>query len=75
MMWDPHHQGTVAHDDGAMYFINSDHLYLVVDRESDFITTPFYRPTNQDARTCQILWMGTLVCNNRRGLGVIGAYT
>lgn len=70
MMWDPHHEGTVAAYEGNMYFINSDHLYLVVDKETNFITTPFYRPTNQDARVCQILWMGNIVCNNRRALSL-----
>jgi hypothetical protein len=73
MMWDPHHAGLLASDDLSTFFINSDHLYLVVDTQTNFITTPFYRPTNQDARTCQILWMGNLVCNNRRGLGLVQA--
>lgn len=56
-------------DLGMQYYLNSKYLEWVVDSMTDFITTPFVRPTNQDARTAQILVMGELVCSNRRRLG------
>jgi len=55
----------------VMYFINSRYLFLKVDVATDFVTTDFVKPTNQTARTAQILWMGNLVTNNARRLGVL----
>jgi hypothetical protein len=52
-------------------FLNTKTLELVVDKETDFITTPMVRPENQDARVSQILWMGALTVNNRRKNGVL----
>lgn len=54
-----------------MYFINSDSFEWVVHRDADFEITPFRTPTNQDAKTAQILFMGNLCCNNRAQNGVI----
>ena len=56
---------------GTAYFVNSQSLEYVVDTETDFITTGFVRPENQDARVAQILWMGALTTNNRRKNGVL----
>ena len=53
------------------YFLNKNFLHLVVDAETDFLRTPFVRPANQDARICQILWMGNLVASSRRKQGVM----
>lgn len=53
------------------HFICSPCMEYIVDAETDFITTPFVRPENQDARTAQILWMGAIGTNNRRKLGVL----
>jgi len=58
-----------------MYVLNSKYLKLFVDTQTDFITTPFIRPGNQDARTSQILWMGELCCSNRSKNGVITEIT
>lgn len=55
-----------------MYFLNSDYLEWTVDSESDFTTTPFYRPHKQAARVAQILLMANLCCSNRSKHGVIG---
>lgn len=52
------------------FYINSEAMEYVVDSETDWITTPFVRPENQDARTALMLWMGCLGVNNRRKLGV-----
>lgn len=61
--------GTI--DESVMYFWNSEAMDWVTDAETDFITTPFMRPENQDASVAQILWMGCLGCNNRRKIGLI----
>ncbi len=55
----------------TMFFINSDAMEWITDSQTDFITTPMVRPSNQDARTGQILWMGAMGINNRRKLGVL----
>lgn len=56
---------------GTMFFLNLEFLELVMDSETDFITTPFVRPENQDAKVAQILAMMNLTCTNRRKLGVL----
>ena len=57
--------------DAYMYILNSKYLKLYVDSKTDFITTPFIRPANQDARTAQILWMGELTTSNRSKHGIL----
>lgn len=72
-MWDRdfvNNLGGTSLDEG-MYFLNSKNLQLVVHSKRDLITTPFIKPENQDAKVAQILWMGELVSNNRRMLGVL----
>lgn len=61
--------GTVSAS--STFYINSAAMEWVVDAETDFITTPFVRPENQDARVAQILWMGAIGVNNRRKHGVL----
>lgn len=58
-----------------MLFLNLDFLELVIDSQTDFITTPFVRPENQDAKVAQILFMGNLTCSNRRKQGMIYGIT
>lgn len=60
---------------GTAYFANSRFLELVVDTQTDFITTPFVRPENQDARVAQVLFYGELTCSNRRKHGVLASIT
>ncbi len=55
---------------GTWLMLNSKFIHLKYDAETNFITTPFIRPIDQDAKTAQILWMGTLGVNNRRKHGV-----
>lgn len=57
----------------TMYFLNTEFLEFIVDRETDFINTPFVRPENADARTAQILLYGQLVTTNPRKLGVLAS--
>jgi len=52
------------------YFLNTETWRYIVDQATDFITSPFVRPENQDARVAQILWMGAIGINNRRKNGV-----
>jgi hypothetical protein len=72
---------TVTNLPAPCYFLNSDYLEWTVDVQSDFTTTPFYRPHKQAARTAQILLMANLCCSNRSKMGVIsfansdGVYT
>lgn len=61
--------GTVSAS--TIYYINSQTWRYVVDTATDFITTPFVRPENQDARVAQVLWMGAVVVNNKRKNGVL----
>lgn len=60
--------GTVT--TSTIFNINSEAMEFITDSQTDFITTPFVRPENQDAKVAQILWMGALGVNNRRKLGV-----
>lgn len=54
----------------AAYFVNTETVEFITDSETDFITTDFVRPTDQDASTAQILWMGATTVNNRRKNGL-----
>lgn len=56
---------------GTWMMINTDFMEMVVDSATNFITTPFVRPENQDAKVAQILQMGALTCSNRRKQGCI----
>lgn len=83
MIWDefmPDMETGVRYDSaswtyGTMMFINTDFVELVIDSATDFITTPFVRPENQDARVAQILAMMNLTCTNRRKQGIIYGIT
>ncbi len=55
--------------------LNTDFVELVIDSATDFITTPFVRPENQDAKVAQILFMGNLIATNRRKMGMIYGIT
>ena len=54
----------------AAYFINSETMEFITDSKTDFITTPFVRPQDQDAKVAQIMWMGCTATNNRRKNGL-----
>lgn len=83
MVWDemmPDVDGGYEYDSSSwststMLFLNLDFLELVIDSQTDFITTPFVRPENQDAKVAQILFMGNLTCSNRRKQGMIYGIT
>lgn len=60
---------------GKMYFLSSDSLHLVTNKGTNFITTKFIQPANQDAKVAQLLWAGQLASDNNRRLGVINSIT
>jgi hypothetical protein len=55
---------------GTVFALNTNHYKLVIDSETDFVTTPFIEPENQTAKTAKVLFMANAVCNNLRKLGV-----
>ena len=55
----------------TVFMLNSEAIEIVVDSQTDWISTPMLRPENQDARVGQLLWMGAHCVNNRRKLGVL----
>ena len=57
---------------GSAFFLNTDFYGLMIDSETDIITTPFVEPENQTAKTAKILFMGQAWCSNLRKLGVVG---
>ena len=62
-------------DSQACYFLNSDAMKLVVHSARNFSRTPMVKPSNQDALTGQIIWMGQMVTSNRRKLARFSAMT
>lgn len=65
--------GTVALTAGTAFFLNTRFLKLIIDKQTDFVTTPFIEPENQTAKTAKVLFMGQLACSNLRKLGVLYA--
>lgn len=53
-----------------MYFINTNYFELVVHRDADLTVMEDMRPVNQDGSVTPILWMGNVVCSNRKMQGV-----
>ena len=49
-----------------MYFLNTDYLELVVHKDANLSVQEDMKPYNQDATVIPVLWMGNLVCSNRR---------
>ena len=64
--------GTAAITVGTAFFINTNFYNLVIDSETDIVTTPFIEPENQTAKTAKILFMGQANTSNLRKHGVIG---
>ncbi len=62
--------GTAAITKGTVFFLNTKYYKLTIDRETDFVTTPFVEPENQTAKTAKILFMGNATSSNQRKLGV-----
>lgn len=56
-----------------MYFLNTDYLELVVHKDADLSVQDDMKPYNQDATVIPVLWMGNMVCSNRRLQAVLKA--
>jgi hypothetical protein len=56
---------------GAMYMLNSKYIKWNVHRDADFMTGPFVKPENQDAKTANILLQANMTTSNRRKLAVM----
>jgi len=54
----------------CLYMLNTSFMHLVVESKRDFMKTPFVTPANQDAKICQIHWMGNLAVSSRRKHGL-----
>lgn len=60
---------------GVLTMLSSDAVKLVTSKGTNFITTPFIKPENQDAKVAQILWAGQLASDNIRRLGKLTGIT
>jgi len=60
---------------GYLYMLTSDYIWWYVDSQTDFYSTPFIRPGNQDARTSQLLIMGNLAASNCARQGLMNGIT
>lgn len=58
---------------GTVFFINTNFYNLIIDSETDIITTPFVEPENQTLKTAKILFMGNAAVSNMRKHGVVYA--
>ena len=62
--------GTAAIVTGTAFFLNTNFYNLIIDSQTDIITTPFVEPENQTAKTAKILFMGNSAVSNMRKHGV-----
>ncbi len=62
--------GTAAITKGTVFFINSKFYKLIIDSQTDIVTTPFVSPENQTAKVAKILFMGNAIVSNLRKHGV-----
>ena len=62
---------------GTVYILNLNHLFLYVHEDANFDETDegMQKPVNQDGLVTQILFMGNMLCNNRRKLGKVTGLT
>ena len=62
---------------GTVYILNLTHLFLYVHEDANFDETDegMQKPVNQDGLVTQILFIGNMLCNNRRKLGKVTGLT
>ena len=65
--------GTVAITKGTAFLLNTNFYKLVIDSETDIVTTPFVEPENQTVKTAKILFMANAIVSNLRKQGVLYA--
>jgi hypothetical protein len=69
------HTGSTAITVGTWFMINTKYWGGRYHSATNFASTPFQRPENQDAKVAQILWLGSFGVSNRRKQGVGGNIT
>ncbi len=62
--------GASANYSGTAFFLNTKYYQLILDSETDFVTTPFVEAQDQTARVAKVLFMGNACATNVRKLGV-----
>lgn len=60
---------SVQANSGVIYVLTSDAIKFYVDKNTDFLTTPFVVPTNQDAKVSHIFLTAAMATPYRRKLG------
>jgi hypothetical protein len=55
---------------GTTFLLNTKFYKLIIDSQTDIVTTPFVEPENQTAKTAKILFMGNAAVSNLRKHGV-----
>jgi hypothetical protein len=62
---------------GTVYVLNLNHLYMFVHRDANFSKSGegLQKPINQDSMVTQVLFMGNLLCDNRRKQGKLTGVT
>lgn len=63
--------GTVAVTEGTLFLLNTNFYKLIIDSQTDIVTTPFVEPENQTVKTAKILFMGNAAVSNLRKHGVL----
>lgn len=63
--------GTTAITKGTLFLLNSKFYHLVIDSETDIVSTPFVEPENQTVKTSKILFMGNAAVSNLRKHGAL----
>ena len=62
---------TAAITTGTAFYLNTNFFKLVIDSETDIVTTPFVEPENQTAKTAKVLFMGQTAVSNLRKHGCL----
>jgi hypothetical protein len=65
--------GTAAITSGTLALLNTNFYRLIIDSQTDIVTTPFVEPENQTVKTAKILFMGNAAVSNLRKHGVLYA--
>lgn len=68
-----HASYATAGKQGTCFFLNTKFYKLIIDSQTDLITTPFVEPENQTVKTAKVLFMGQSAVFNMRKLGVVYA--
>ena len=62
--------GTVALSKGTCFMLNSKFYHLIIDSETDVVSTPFIESDAQTAKVAKVLFMGNTAVSNLRKHGV-----